>query len=472
MSASSVLLNDRLCPLSGAPARTVLDWLRLEQGIRGTKEACGEGECGACTVLLGDGASYRTVASCLLPVGELAGRHLVTIEGLDPAAGLSPIQQALVDEGAPQCGFCFPGIVVALTGFFLTSRDLSERDAIDAIDGNICRCTGYTSIRRAVTGLCQAFAPRLDPAADRVAQLVAWGIVPPYFAQAGAILGAIVTDTTAAPGDACPEDALFVSGGTDLLVQQPPALRTRELSFLSRRPSLRRVARDGDHLVIGGGVTVEDLRHLPELRALVPDIDMVVTLFASTIIRNRATVAGNLVNASPIGDVTVLLLALGSVLQLTAGTQTRLLPLSAFYRGYKTLDLGPGEIVTSVHLPLSVADACVHFEKVSQRRHLDIAAVNSALCARCVDGVLYDVRLAVGGVAPVPLLANATMAYLERRAVTAAGARDAADVLVGEIAPISDVRGSADYKRALACRLLYAHLLAVAPDRLRVEELV
>ena len=338
-SAGTVLLNDRPVALERGDVGLVLAWLRGARALTGTKEGCGEGECGACSVLLGepeggDRLRYRAVASCLLPVAELAGRHLVTIEGLDPPDGLTPVQQALVDAGAPQCGFCFPGIVVALTGFLLGSEDLSPGAAITALDGNICRCTGYASIRRAVARLCAEAARRLGPPPERLPQLVAWGVVPGWFTDAAARLRS--ASGAAAPVAANDAAATVVAGGTDLVVQRPDLLDQPALTLLSRRPGLTDIGRDGEHLVVGGGVTIADLGDHPLFRQLVPAAPAIVARFASTLIRNRATVAGNLVNASPIGDLTVLLLALDAGVVLVGGPDgSRVVPLADFYRGYK-----------------------------------------------------------------------------------------------------------------------------------------
>ncbi|MCP4219805.1 MAG: 2Fe-2S iron-sulfur cluster binding domain-containing protein, partial [bacterium] len=166
------------------PGTVTLGFIREYLGLKGTKEGCGEGECGACTVLLGqtkdDTMTYRAVASCLLPIGELAGKHVITVEGLNNDT-LNPIQHALVDEGAIQCGFCTPGFVLALTGFFLNSPNLEYQDAIDAMDGNICRCTGYVSIRKAAQNLCNTYSPKLDTTRSRLEQLVEWTVLPDYF---------------------------------------------------------------------------------------------------------------------------------------------------------------------------------------------------------------------------------------------------------------------------------------------------
>jgi xanthine dehydrogenase small subunit len=228
-------------------------------------------------------------------------------------------------------------------------------------------------------------------------------------------------------------------------------------------------------------VTIEDLRRDRAFCDLVPIAPEVIDRFASTIIRNRATVAGNLVNASPIGDLSVLLLALDAEVILKSGAALagagssgaeRAVPLRDFHLGYKKLAMQPGEVMTAVRVPLSIRGDHVSFEKISQRRHLDIASVNSA--ARFTmqdDGTIASVTLSVGGVAPVPLLARKTMAFLLGRRLDADTVRQAAGVLLGEIAPIDDVRGSAAYKRELARRSLFAHALRIAPDRVRFEEL-
>ncbi|MFO7608935.1 MAG: FAD binding domain-containing protein [Candidatus Krumholzibacteriia bacterium] len=465
------LLNDRPAEVTAPLGLSTLAWLRRGRQWTGTREGCNEGECGACAVLLGEpapgGVRYRAVASCLLPVGELAGRHLVTIEGLNPPVGLNPIQQALVDEGAPQCGFCFSGFVVSLTGFFLTSADFAVGDAVAAIDGNLCRCTGYASILRAVTRLCEELPCRLDTGTARVPRLVAAGLLPASFLDAGAQLAAL------GPWPVAPSDAPLMAGGTDLLVQRREALADGDAVFVSRRPYLRTVTRDLDGLVIGGGVTVTELAESADAAAVLPVLREMAPWFGSTLIRNRATVAGNIVNASPIADLVMVLLAADAVLELASPRGSgRSVPLAAFYRGYKELDLRPGEVVRAVRVPQPPPGARFSFQKVSRRRILDIASVTSCAMLLLDGGVVRTARLAVGGVAPVPLLAKGAAAALEGRPLDAAAVLAAAGALDREIAPIDDVRGAAAYKRLLAGRILMAHVLELAPGAVRCGELV
>jgi xanthine dehydrogenase small subunit len=447
------------------PGSVTLDILRRELGRVGTKEGCREGDCGACTVLLGErspqGMRYRAVASCLLPIGALQGKHLVTIEGLNGDT-LSPIQQAIVDEGATQCGFCTPGIVMALTGFLLTSESLSLEDAYAAIEGNICRCTGYASIRRAVQRLVAQIALASPTQAARVPGWVEAGLLPAYFLGIAENLDAIAEPLPPPPDDA---SAVPAAGGTDLFVQQPDRLRGATLRFLSEDPGLRGIRAANGNITIGAATTVEELLHSNLLKEALPAWEQSLRLVASTLIRNRATLAGNIVNASPIGDLAIILLALGAHLTLRRPDDAlRSVPLDAFFNGYKQIDLAEDELITEITLAQTTPGSRFNFEKVSRREHLDIASVNSAMVLEAADGHIVKARVSAGGVAPIPLLLSESSAWLAGRPLSP----ETVDALTrradAEIAPISDVRGTADYKRRLLRRLVIAHFVESFPE--------
>jgi xanthine dehydrogenase small subunit len=467
------LLNDSLERVSLPAGQVVLDFLRRDRRLTGTREGCREGDCGACLVLLGelrDGrVRYRPVNSCLLPLGELDGRHLVTIEGLNPpspqAPALNPIQRALVEHGAIQCGFCTPGFVVALSAFFLEAPRVEEAPALDALAGNLCRCTGYASIRRAVRELVAGFpgGPKTGEKAElkRLERLVAWGIVPEQFRQAPSRLAELRSDTGRPEG---PERVL-VAGGTDLFVQRPEALLGANLEFLHGRDALAGVRVHDGRVVVGAATPMEDLREVQPFGECLEWI-------ASSPIRNRATVGGNIVNASPIGDLTIVLLALGASLSLRGPSGLREVPLDRFYRGYKQLDLAPAEVLESVTFLVLQKDRRFSFEKVGRRKHLDIASVNSAACLRLESGRVLEARLSAGGVAPVPLYMRRASESLAGRDADSGTVKHLMRLALEEIAPISDVRGSADYKRLLLRQLLIAHFLRLAPERIDVEKLL
>jgi len=449
-----------------APVGTVtLDFIRQHQKLPGTKEGCREGECGACTILIGElkdnDVQYKAVASCLLPLGELIGKHVVTVEGINGST-LTPIQQALVDQGASQCGFCTPGIVVSLTGFFLFSETLDYQDAIDALVGNICRCTGYVSIQRAVQQLCDSFAPHLDKRKNRMEQLVQWGILPDYFLQIPEQLKTFKAHSHPLPKET---DRVIVAGATDLYVQQPEELLDKRLEFISHRKGLTGIQWKDNTVYIGAGTTMEEMKHSPLINQLFPNMKGYLNLVSSTIMRNRATLAGNIVNASPIGDLTIILLALKADLCLVKGTEKRELPLKKFFKGYKKLDMKKGEIIETIKFPVPEVGSRFHFEKVSRRRYLDIASCNTAISIKTDGNIIKDIHLSAGGVAPIPLFLEKTCAFLKGKEIRDKILGKAVKVMEQEISPISDVRGSAEYKTLLLRNLILAHFLTIFPDK-------
>jgi len=439
------ILNNKDISTDLPSGKIVLDFLR--HSLPGTKEACREGDCGACLILVGkwDGntVSYQPVNSCLLPLGEIDGQHLVTIECFKNN-DLTPIQAAIVNEGATQCGYCTPGIVLSLTGFFLNSRTLDASAAIAALDGNLCRCTGYQSIKRAATRLCQTFSR--PPEVNVVAWLVEKQILPTYFLQIPERLQKL------SPAKVSHPSAVKVAGGTDLWVQKPAELSHANLVYLSRRADLRGIRVEQNRCYVGATTSIEDLKNSPIMSAFFPKMPEYFQRIAATPIRHRATVGGNLVNASPIGDLTIFFLALGAHIILSQSE----MPLKDFFIGYKKLNMHKDELVKGVSFQCPAKNAVFNFEKVSKRPHLDIASVNSAMQIQIEQGVIQQVHLSAGGVAPIPLYLSRTVNYLKGK--TLETIRQAAAIAQSEISPINDVRGSADYKRLLLRQLIYAHL--------------
>ncbi|PKM98930.1 MAG: hypothetical protein CVU79_01375 [Elusimicrobia bacterium HGW-Elusimicrobia-3] len=460
---TSFILNNSPVSTDKSPGMTLLEFVRDVSCLSGTKEACREGECGACTVLVGsrrpDGAmSYKACASCLLPLGDADGCHVVTVEGLG-GADLTLVQKLIVGHSASQCGFCTPGIVLSLTGFALGAARISYEGAVDALDGNICRCTGYAAIRNAARALCEGLAGMDAAPARRVGELISAGVVPDYFKDIPSRLSRLKT----APPQAA-QNAVLVAGGTDLFVQKPEELMESELCFLSKRSDLDYVKEDGEVLRVGGATTIEDFRLSGPVRRHFPALERDFLLHSSAILRNKATLAGNVVNASPIGDATIILLALAARLVITAaGGKKREVPLDKFFLGYKKTDLACGEIVSEIVIPLLPAGARYRFEKVSNRATLDIAAVNSALrLVTSPEGTIADLRVSAGGVAAVPLLL--ALESFKGRKPDAAAAEALADAASDAARPIDDIRGSAAYKKLLLGQLVRAHFNAAAGE--------
>jgi xanthine dehydrogenase small subunit len=447
----SFVLNAYAVTFDVPTGRPLLDVIRGDADLKGTKHACREGDCGACVVLVGQPAngeiSYRAMTSCLMPVAAAAACHVITIEGLDPGSA-GPLHQPFVDEGASQCGFCTPGFLVSLAGHLLNTTSWEVEPAFTSLAGNICRCTGYGSIQRAVRAIVSGLRDRVDLAEPRFAALVREGFLPTPLLDAQAMVGELES-----PGDESGGDRP-VAGGTDLYVQRPDDFSFADVALVRTRRGGIRV--EGGEIVFTGSATAEDMKQSPELAAELGDMTGPMDLMGSLPIRERATIAGNIVNASPIGDMTAMLMALNAELELRGGETRRSLPLRSFYLGYKKLDLAPGEIVESIRIRRRPG-LLFNFEKVSKRTFLDIASVNSAAALEVSEGVIVGAGLSAGGVAPVPLALTDTERLLIGRPPDAATAWAAARSAADEATPIDDVRGSADYKRLLLRQLILAH---------------
>jgi xanthine dehydrogenase small subunit len=470
------ILNDKIIS-SDLPGGTVLvDLLRYHQQLTGTKIGCREGDCGACTVLVGSMQNgelrYESVTSCLMALGNANGKHIVTIEGINPVwtgegtPPLNPIQQAMADEGATQCGFCTPGFVMSLAGFCLSDKEHTYKNAIAAIDGNICRCTGYKSIERAAEKLTALMQERNGEPAYKYA--AAKKILPGYFASVPSRLLALQNGQT---GDSVQNskkkdpDVIILGGGTDLYVQKHDAMTTANIRYTFDQTDMKNISMSGDRCVLGSSVTVTDLASSPIIQKAFPAFDKYAKLISSTPIRNMGTLAGNFVNASPIGDLSIIFLALDAEISLSTpdNGRTRRLLLNSFYKAYKELDKKPGEFISEISFSSPGANTLFHFEKVSKRTHLDIASVNSAIRLVIKDGKIEDASVSAGGVGPVPLYLKKTSSFLAGKNVSEELVGELARISLSEISPISDARGSKEYKSLLLGQLIRAHFIELFP---------
>ena len=459
------LLNQERITQNLSDGMVLLDFLRTEQKLTGTREACREGDCGACLVLSGQFINgimhYQPVNSCLLPLGLVYGRHIVSIEGLN-GGQLNPVQKILVQQGAIQCGFCTSGLLMAITAYLLNAPHSSSALAQDAVAANLCRCTGYAGIKRALKRICQSFDLSQSKPSERIADLIQWGILPVYFADIPQRLAAL-------PEQVCSTEhtATQVAGGTDLFVQQAEQLAGQDLSFINQSESIRI---EQQQCIISATTGIETLRQSEHMQALYPQIVDDFKLICSLPVRQQATIGGNLANASPIGDLSVFFLALDAKLTLYTSSAKRKLALRNFFNGYKQLDLQADELISDISFHCPEQPLRISFEKVSKRTHLDIASVNSAMSLELHENRFRQIHIAVGGVAAIPLYLEKTCAFLADKKITSSLLQQALDIAQTEISPLSDIRGSAEYKRLLVRQLLIAHWLKLLPDYVSWED--
>jgi xanthine dehydrogenase small subunit len=448
-----ITVNGQPRPLAGVPAHTnALDFVR-GLGLTGAKEGCAEGECGACAVLVarpdGDGSRWAPVNACLVPALALDGQEVVTAEGLGGPDDLHPVQAGLAEAGGSQCGYCTPGFVCSMAAEYYRPDRTPGPDGFDvhAIGGNLCRCTGYRPIRDAACALgspspADPLAGRQDRPAPPPAPTRVDGFARPAdLAEALALL-------------AEHPDATVLAGSTDWGVEAN--LRGRRAAYVvavDRLPELRGLTTGVDGIEIGAALTLSEVE--AALGDDVPLLAQVWPQFASRLIRNGATIGGNLATASPIGDLAPALLALDARLVLASAAGDREVALADFFTGYRETVLRPAELVRAVRVPTPLA-AHTTFRKIAKRRFDDISSVAVAVALDVVDGTVARARIGLGGVAATPVRALATEAALEGRPWDLDTVEAASAVLAGEGTPIDDQRASAAYRSAMLGNALKA----------------
>ena len=460
------ILNNQTIKTDLPRGTTVLDFVRYHKNLKGTKIGCREGDCGACTILVGalegEKVKYRTQTSCLMPLSNASGKHIVTVEGINkPGGELTPVQSAITEESGTQCGFCTVGFVMSLTNFCIDDTEKTEKMAVSAIDGNICRCTGYKSIERAALKLCDRSEP--SAVAGGLNAAIENEIVPEYFAGIKERILNLKSEISN-PQSAIPNPQ-FVGGGTDLYVQKPEEMVSSGAENLFDNSDLRFINETDEFIEIGASVVVTDLLESPVFLQIFPNLYQHLKLVSSTPIRNMATLAGNFVNASPIGDMTAWFLALDAEIVLSeppavAGglnTATRTIALRDFYLGYKQLAKADDEFITKIRFQTDFTH--FNFEKVCKRTYLDIATVNTAISLKASGDFIENAHVSAGGVSPIPLYLRKTSEFLGGKEISEAVISQANEILQTEISPISDVRGSAEYKRLLLRQLFTAHFV-------------
>lgn len=432
-----------------SPTRTVLEYLREDCGLTGTKEGCAEGDCGACSIVMVRNGSGRVEAmnSCLLTVGQLDGARVATVEGLSEKGGeLEAVQAAIVSEDGTQCGFCTPGFVIALHALRYSGETVTDEVIHDALAGNLCRCTGYRSI---VAAAHAATSQPAEPPAILANPAPAAGELYEASDQtflAPTSLNALVTARAAHP------DAPLLSGGTDLGLSFSKDRKAFPVMIHTQNVAeLKRVEEDDTRISLGAAVTYTEA--MDRIEELFPSFAVLIHRIGSRQIRNVGTFGGNIGNASPIGDTPPCLIALDATLTLHGPKGARDIPLESFFLDYRKTALAPDEVITRISMPKLGADQVFRTYKVSKRYDQDISAVVGAFRLTIEDGTVAEARIAFGGMAATPKRAPACEAALVGQPWNEETARRAGAVVGQDFQPIDDHRATANYRLRVAANL-------------------
>jgi len=460
------ILNNDIIRTDIKTGTTLLSFIRENQGLKGTKSGCKEGDCGACTVLSGElnengDMDYKSIVSCLTPLANAHNKHIVTVEGLNLKNELNIAQLAIKEHHGTQCGFCTPGFVVSLTNFAIDKNTITT--AKDHISGNICRCTGYKSIEKAAESIEHQLKHKNIN--DDLNWLIENKFIPTYFKEIPSKLQKLNTIQPKVDGQ-------LIAGGTDINVRFANEMADQNINptnnFVSKEISFKEKI-----CTIGAGATVSDIYNNEILNKYFPDLKKHLKLVSSMQIRNMGTIAGNFVNASPIGDMSIFFLALDADIEIENKDKTRRnIKLKEFFKDYKQFDLSENEVIQNIKFELPDNNSFFNFEKVSKRTHLDIASVNTSINLKVIDNLINNADISIGGVAAIPKYLGKTSGFLKNKKLTIETIIEAQNILQKEISPIDDIRGTSQYKRILARQLFYAHFIELFPKEFKLESFI
>lgn len=451
------LLNDKPVAIANIrPDMTVLEFLREQKQLTGTKEGCASGDCGACTAVIvehnssSDHLEYRSINTCITFVAALQGKQLITVEFLADEGNLHPVQQAMVKHHGSQCGFCTPGFVMSIFAQYQQKRPIKRSEVETILSGNLCRCTGYRPIIDATIEACNSYSP------DK------------FSAQEEGTLNKLktITNSSQTSGIYIPTsrkelsdfklnhpNAILVAGGTDIALESTQLYRDfEEIIYLGDVQELNRIDEQKNGLRIGAAVSYQKM--LPLLVKHFPDLEELITRLGSLPVRNQGTMGGNIANASPIGDTPPVLLALGAMINLDNGSTQRSLPAREFFVGYRKTKMTSQEWIDSIFIPYQTTENKIRAYKVSKRFEDDISTICSVFNLRLNGDAIASIHSGFGGIAATPVIAERLeleLVGLNWSELTTF--KKGRAILEQSFSPISDVRGSANYRQKLIVSL-------------------
>lgn len=456
-------INGKLYSASGEQAfLTVAEFLRYEAGLTGTKIVCAEGDCGACTVLMAqDSGDFQSVNSCILPIYQLDGSQIVTVEGVGSAEKLHPTQTAMVECHGSQCGYCTPGFICSMTSLFdeskKTGKEITEKRASNYLTGNLCRCTGYEPILKAAVSLNGELS-NAPSTADKYSTFAILQKCKEIDSKSllithnGREVFLPVSWDLALEYKYKYPDAKIVNGATDLLVfENKGKYQPQRLISLKKIPELSKITESSNTIEIFSLATLTEIKNF--LEGKVESLANLLHVFASPQIKNRGTLIGNIVNGSPIGDLIPAMMALGAELNLISSTGSLWLPLDQLYRGYRDLAINPDEIVRSIRFHKPNFHQHLKTYKVSLRKDLDISAVTMAALLTLDKNIIKDAVIVLGGVGPTVKRYVELEQFVQGKTLAEGTFTQLGDRALNVVQPISDLRGSQEYRKMLVKNL-------------------
>ena len=432
------------------------DFLRYDKCQIGTKVVCAEGDCGSCTVAYGkiknSKLEYQIINSCIKYVYQLDGTHTINIEGLKSESCLTAVQDSMVTNHGAQCGFCTPGFVVSMTALFENKDKLEVKDLREGLTGNLCRCTGYDSIIKAGLAVDSSKINKFDslyPQNEMISELEKYKNIPIYIETEEKTFFNPVTIDQAVNFRNEKNTVVIVSGGTDVSVQVNKKMRDpHTIMSIASIDELSEIKIENGYISLGARVTLSQLENFS--LDLYPEFYDILKIFGSPQIKNSATIAGNIANGSPIADTLPFLYVMDAIVELTGVKGRREININNFYKGYKMLDMTSDEMITKVLIPILKDNEKIKLYKVSKRRDLDISTFTAAFKMSVNENNIDKISIAYGGVGPNILRLKKTEEFLSDKPINYKNMNEAGKIAVTEITPITDVRGSKDFRLQLA----------------------